>query len=377
MEQKKLPDPFIGPDGTRITSPAEWPAQKKYLMDMLDHFLYGPMPPQSEKVSGTVIKSEKIYNAAIADTVKIDCGKFQFEASIKRPDKPGKFPVVCGYTMEPVFSVKSFPAEQEALCERDYVLATINVNAIAFDKSEGGGPIYDAYPEFSGKAIMAWSWGIMRLNDYLLQCDFIDPKMLIAAGCSRLGKQTICTALHDERIALAGVAGSGCGGFGSFRILGTLKDGQTQDSTKMETIGRMSQAFPHWFSENMLPFGSAQSPHPVLNEYRLPFDMHFARACLAPRYVLASNALEDTWGNLYGDWGTYLAAQELYQFLGAEDNTAFFYRPGTHRYDESEFLALLDFADAKLRGLSPKGFANLNKAVFTADKKAFFDWERP
>jgi hypothetical protein len=145
----------------------------------------------------------------------------------------------------------------------------------------------------------------------------------------------------------------------------------------METIGRMSHSFPHWLSENMLPFGSAQNPYPVLNEYRLPFDMHFARACLAPRYVLGSNALEDTWGNLYGDWGTYLASQEVYQFLGAGDNTAFFYRPGTHRYDKSEFLALLDFADAKLRGLSPKGFAGLNKAVFTAGKKAFFDWERP
>ena len=58
--------------------------------------------------------------------------------------------------------------------------------------------------------------------------------------------------------------------------------------------------------------------HNVKNEYRLPFDMHFARALMAPRPLIATNALDDDWGNLYGDYITYLAAEEVYDFLDAK-----------------------------------------------------------
>jgi hypothetical protein len=374
-ENKLLPDPFMGSGGRRIGSPAEWPAQRDYLLDMLDYFLYGPMPPVPAKVSGEVLETGELYGgAALAEHLLIDCGDFRFKARVLRPNKGGKFPVICAYTM-PGF-MGQLPAEWETLCRRDYAMALIDMNAIAFDRPEGGGPLYDAYPGYSGKAIMAWSWGVMRLNDYLTGRDYADKEKFMAAGCSRLGKQTICAMIHDERIALAGVAGSGCGGFGSFRILGTPK-GPEQNPAIIETIGRMMDNFPHWFSENMLPFTSVQPPYAVKKEYRLPFDMHFARALCAPRCVLTSNALDDAWGNLYGDYGTFLAARELYQFLGAQDNAAYFYRPGPHGYDASEWLVMLDFADLKFRGLSRPGLSRLNQSIFNADKGAYFDWEKP
>jgi hypothetical protein len=374
-ENKLLPDPFMGSGGKRIGSPAQWPAQRDYLVDMLDYFLYGPMPPVPAKVSGEILKTEELYGgAALAEDVLIDCGDFRFKARVLRPNKGGKFPVVCAYTMSPFMA--QFPAEWETLCQRDYAVAQIDINQIALDKPEGGGPLYDAYPDYSGKAIMAWSWGIMRLNDYLERRPYVDAEKLMAAGCSRLGKQTICAMIHDERIALAGVAGSGCGGFGSFRILGSPR-GPEQNSLIMETIGRMMYNFPHWFSENILPFASMQPPYGVKKECRLPFDMHIARSLCAPRCVITSNALDDIWGNLYGDYGTYLAAQEVYQFLGAGDNTAFFYRGGPHGYDKSEWLAMLDFADLKFRGVSRPGLFLLNRGIFNTDRRAFFDWERP
>jgi hypothetical protein len=374
-ENKLLPDPFVGIDGKRIGSPAQWPAQRDYLLDMLDYFLYGPMPPVPSRVSGEILKTEEIYGgAALAEDILIDCGDFRFEARVLRPNKGGKFPVICAYTMPPF--MRQLPAEWETLCQRDYAIGQIDINKIAFDRPEGGGPLYDAYPGYSGKAIMAWSWGIMRLNDYLERRGYADTEKFMAAGCSRLGKQTICAMIHDERIALAGVAGSGCGGFGSFRILGSPR-GPEQNSLIMETIGRMMCSFPHWFSENMLPFASIQPPYGVKKEYRLPFDMHFARALCAPRCVITSNALDDVWGNLYGDYGTCLAAGEVYQFLGAGDNTAFFYRPGPHGYDKSEWLAMLDFADLKFRGVSRPGLSLLNRGIFDTDRRAFFDWERP
>jgi hypothetical protein len=374
-EHKLLPDLFMGKDGARIASPAEWPAQRDYLLDMVDYFLYGPMPPVPAEVSGEVLETAELYGgAAAAEDLLIDCGEFRFKARLLRPNKEGKFPVICTYTASNLTA--QLPAEWETLCRRDYAAALININAVAFDRPEGGGPLYDAYPGYSGKAIAAWSWALMRLNDCLVRLPWVDAEKLMVAGCSRLGKQTICAMIHDERIALAGAAGSGCGGFGSFRILGGPQ-GPKQDSTAVETLGRMTASFPHWFSENMLPFGSPQPPYKVGKEYRLPFDMHTARALCAPRCVIASNALDDLWGNLYGDYGTYLAAQELYEFLGVPDNTAYFYRPGPHGYAESEWLAMLDFADLKFRGISQPGLSRLNRSVLNADKAAYFDWERP
>jgi hypothetical protein len=374
-ENTLLPDPFAGSGGKRINAPAQWPAQRDYLVDMLDYFLYGPMPPVPAKVSGELLKTEELYGgAALAEDVLVDCGEFRFRARVLRPNKGGKFPVICVCTM-PGFA-RQLPAEWETLCRRDYAVAEIDINRIAFDRPEGGGPLYEAYPAYTGKAIMAWSWAVMRLIDYLGCCNYADREKFMAAGCSRLGKQTICAMIHDERIALAGVAGSGCGGFGSFRILGGPR-GPERNPALVETIGRMMCNFPHWFSENMLPFSSVQPPYGVKKEYRLPFDMHIARALCAPRCVVSSNALDDIWGNLYGDYGTYLAAQEVYRFLGAQDNTAYFYREGPHGYDKSEWLAMLDFADLKFRGISRPGLSLLNKGIFDVDKTAYFDWEAP
>jgi hypothetical protein len=62
--------------------------------------------------------------------------------------------------------------------------------------------------------------------------------------------------------------------------------------------------------------------------------------------------------------------------MGA-DNTAFFYRPGPHGYDKSEWLAMLDFTDLKFRGVSRPGLSLLNKGIFDTEAGAFFDWERP
>ncbi|MDR2747824.1 MAG: hypothetical protein LBB77_10320, partial [Treponema sp.] len=94
-ENKLLPDLFLGSGGKRISSPGEWPAQRDYLLDMLDYFLYGPMPPVPARVSGELVKTEELYGgAALAEEIRIDCGEFRFGARVLRPNKRGKFPVI-------------------------------------------------------------------------------------------------------------------------------------------------------------------------------------------------------------------------------------------------------------------------------------------
>jgi hypothetical protein len=375
-EDKLLPDPFMGPGGVRIKSPGEWAKHREYLLDMLDYYLYGPMLPTPEAVRGRVVSSEKIYGGAvISEEVELACDSFSFKIRVQRPAKPGRFPAVCHCTIEP-WAVH-LPAEWETLCEYEYVLVKIDVNELAPDAPAMKGPVYTAFPEYKGTSLMAWAWGIMRANDYLVQCDYIDADKLAAAGFSRLGKQTLCAAVHDERIKVAGLYGSGCGGSGAFRITGT-PDGPTQDPSVCETLGSMMAHFPYWLWRNMLSFGSNRPPYEIGYEYRLPFDMHFARVLLAPRCALTSAGTGDLWANLYGDHGTYLAAREAYRFLGVpEDNLSFYHRPGGHDLSRDEYIAFLDFADYKLRGIKRPGLEKLNRHIFNVDKKVFFKWERP
>jgi len=368
-----LPDPFIGPDGKRITSKEEWPKQREYLLSMLDYYLYGPVPPTPASVEGELLAQEKRFGGnALFETIKLNCDNFSFTINVMRPNKPGKFPAICYLGMPVIFG--SIPVEWEAVCDREYVLATYAVEQIAPDRPEGGGPLYEAYPGWEGKTIMAWSWGIMRIIDYLLKCDYIDEDKIVVTGCSRMGKTALCAAIHDTRVALAGIAGSGCGGLGCLRILGD-RHGPNQNPKKVETMGSMMRAFPHWFSEKMLPFCKVQPPHEIKNEYRLPFDMHFARALMAPRPLIATNALGDDWGNLYGDYITYLAAEEVYDFLDAKGKTAFFYREGPHYYSREEWLALLDFADYQFFGKKSPGLDLLNKPIY--EKVYRPNWRRP
>ncbi|GHU14974.1 hypothetical protein FACS1894163_00230 [Spirochaetia bacterium] len=352
----------MGPGGVRISSPGEWPKHREYLLDMLDYYLYGPMLPTPASVKGRVLSSEKRYGGAvIAEEVELACdGDFSFKISIQRPNKPGRF-----------------PAEWETLCEYEYVLVKIDVDCLAPDAPAMKGPVYTAFPEYKGTSIMAWAWGIMRANDYLVQRDYIDPEKLCAAGCSRLGKQTLCTAVHDERIKVAGVFSACCGGTAALRITGT-PEGPTLDPSVCETLGYMMAAFPYWLWRNMLPFAGNRPPYEIGYEYRLPFDMHFARAVLAPRCVFDSMGTGDNWNNPYGDYGAHLATKEVYQFLGApEDNLGYYYRPGGHGLTKDEYIAFLDFTDYKLRGIKRPGLEKLNKNIFNVDKKVFFKWERP
>ncbi|MBT5170040.1 MAG: hypothetical protein HOL92_16400, partial [Opitutales bacterium] len=40
------PDPFLKPDGSRVLSLEEWPAQREYLKALVQRYLYGSVPPR-------------------------------------------------------------------------------------------------------------------------------------------------------------------------------------------------------------------------------------------------------------------------------------------------------------------------------------------
>lgn len=71
----ELPDPFVKPDGSRVKTAEEWPAQREYLKEMLAHYMYGHMPPAPTNTKGELLYSRRIYGgAAIAETIRITFG---------------------------------------------------------------------------------------------------------------------------------------------------------------------------------------------------------------------------------------------------------------------------------------------------------------
>ncbi|MCK5281187.1 MAG: hypothetical protein KAK04_21680, partial [Cyclobacteriaceae bacterium] len=62
--QHGLQDPFLKPDGKRVSTKAEWEKQRQYIKAMLEHYQYGEMPPTPKDVVVKETLSEEIYDGA-------------------------------------------------------------------------------------------------------------------------------------------------------------------------------------------------------------------------------------------------------------------------------------------------------------------------
>lgn len=373
----ELPDPFLKPDGTRVASPEEWPAQREYLKAMLAHYLYGTMPPPPGNTRGEVIFRRTVYNGrALAETVRITCGPddaVQFDCELIRPVKEGRVPVI---TWNQFKDRHGSPDEESAVLDHGYAIVEFEKEQVAADNADAiRGPLAKAYPGYSWGAIAMWAWAQSRVVDYLATTDYADMDHIVATGHSRGGKVALCAAIYDERFALCAASGSGCGGMGCFRYMG----GRLGEGTGVcETAGSVEDAFPFWWSDNFGEFGRRNAAYtrsnaPLITDFReaaakimdpatlgktgdedyLPFDLHFLRACIAPRPVISTDGLSDTWANTFGTQLNWRAADEVYSFLGAEGKNALVMRDGPHEYQKIDWEYVIDFCDQMFFGKAP------------------------
>jgi hypothetical protein len=184
----------------------------------------------------------------------------------------------------------------------------------------------------------------MRAVDYLVTDEDIDRGRIVVVGHSRLGKTALLAAAFDERIALAIPHQAGCGGTAPSR-------GKVGESVK-----QINDGFPHWFNGAFKEFNGRPE--------RLPFDQHCLIALVAPRPVLFTNAVKDTWANPDGQFEVLKAAEPVYKLLGAGGlesrdvpglsklsggTLGYFIRPGTHSMTAEDWRVFLDYADRHLR----------------------------
>jgi hypothetical protein len=351
----QLPDPFLFPDGTRVKTRADWERRREQIKALILDYEYGHPPTAQVKVSAkqsTVIKDEKMtvykYVLSIGPDKKIATNLI-----LTLPAGKGPFPVIVKGDLcwKPVK-----PEIVQEVVARGYALAEFDRTMIAPDSKDRTQGVLAAFPEADEGDLAAWAWGFSRVIDYLVTREEIDKGKIIVTGHSRGGKAALLAGALDERAALTVPNGSGAGGAGCFRIAGP----------KVESLERIVNHFPNWFGPNFAQF--------IGHVDQRPFDQHEVRALVAPRALLNTDALGDVWANGPGTEQTYLAAKEVYQFLGVPEKIGLSWREGGHEHNLVDFTTLLDFADQVLLGKPAK--REFDKLPFPDEAKAF-TWTRP
>ena len=375
---KTLPDPFLREDGSRVAEPSQWPEQAAYIRRLAKECMYGEWPGKPQSLKASSVCSEIRYDGSLArlrEKIELRVNDtFTIELVILRPLLPHRIPTII-YNASPA---KMRCIVEDEVTAAGYAIVSFNRELITpdLDIAKATGRLDEAlagkYPELHCGKIMAWGWGNTIVADYLETCDW--PGELICTGHSRGGKAALCAGIMDDRFAVVAPIGSGCGGAGSARYLGTL-NGSRQDSDKCETIGRMAHAFPKWMVPHYADFGTKEPPFPVGEEtYRLPLDAHMLRAACAPRAVFSSEGTEDYWCNLFGTQLCWQAAQPVFDFLGVPERNGFHARSGMHEYAASDWRALVDFCDIVFHRERSMPQAALNKPAIDLNVRDYAPW---
>ncbi len=327
------PDPLLTQDGLRVSSPLQWPARRQEIAALMLPLAYGPLPDVPESV-GLVCLHQALLRRQ-SGTRLLHCrvepaGTAAFHVRLFVPPGNGPFPVIISgdgcwqYADEAV---------RATMLARGYVFAEFNRVEIAADPDSTATCLAQIHAAARPRTLAIWAWAFHRVVDALQSLAWIDPAAITVVGHSRGGKAALLAGATDTRIALTSANNSGAGGAGCWRHRGP----------GAETLADILARFDYWFDPRLRAFAGRES--------ELPFDQHFLKALVAPRALLTTEALDDRWANPQGSWQTHRAAQRVFDLLGAADKAAIVFRVGGHDHCLADWICLMDFADAVLRGM--------------------------
>ena len=386
--QKELPDPLVMLDGKRVTTKDQWVKERRpELKTLFQHYMYGYAPPAPAKVEATV---ERVDPKALGGKATLK----EITLLLAGPDGPkihlllvipnkrkGPAPVFVGMNFAGNHAVLADPKIRlstawmygnrkgvknnkatdesrgtevdvwaiEQTIDRGYAVATFYSGDVDPDRTDVREGIQKFFgPKEPGEhdwgTIMAWAWGIQRVVDYLVTDPDLDAQRIIVVGHSRLGKTALLAGAFDERIAVVIAHQAGMGGSAPSR------------GTVGESVKKINTNFPHWFNGAYKRFNDVPE--------KLPFDQHCLVALCAPRPVLFTNAVEDSWANPDGQFEVLRAADAVYRFLGVDgiavekapavgdklvdSRLGYWIRAGKHSMNRDDWQVFCDYADRHL-----------------------------
>lgn len=330
-----LPCPLTNADGTKVSSADEWEnIQRDRILQQLSEHMYGEIPPAPADMQIQIISEKTVFGGlGTRKHIKLlfkdkFAENIAFDILAYIPQKKNA-PCVAGLNFGGNHSVENDtditlqdyaipdndPKERgsqnhrwvpQYLLERGFGLVTGCYNQLFCDKTEGtSSSIYRLfYPSEvlaqakpgEHTAISAWSWGLVRIMDYIETCGDYDKTKVIVTGHSRLGKTALWAGANDKRFSVIVSNNSGCGG----AALTKREFG--------ETLEIMNGIFPHWLTPQAKIDGK--------NPQAINYDQNFLLALAAPRALAVASASEDTWADPKGEFLGLAGTNNVYALYG-------------------------------------------------------------
>ncbi len=327
-----LPDPFLGLNGERISTRAQWRCRRQEIRKLAERFIYGEKPARPETVSGTV------SNDQITVDVQNQGQSANFSVNITMP--PGATAPVPAII---VYVTGGFGSSfQDAILDEGVAVIALDTDSVGTEANKQGA-FYTANPDHRDTGtLLAWSWGVSRVLDVIEQSgtQIVNPKAIGVHGCSRLGKGAFIAGAFDERVALTIPYESGMSGVPAFRFI----------APEGGEVLRIAYEYGRWAGEPYRQFlqlnatdqndtagRAADQQASGELQFLLPVDTHEIIGMIAPRglLVLGNPGIPDLAPR--GENITVQAGAEIYSALGAEQNIS--YRSNTTNTNHCSFRA--------------------------------------
>lgn len=359
VNNAKLPDPFMGLDGKRISSKDDWKCRREEIGAMYEKIMFGQKPRNPEKVEGS-------YSGGKLKVSVTDKGKsISFSVSISgggTKDKPK--PGIIGFAS--FGGCGSLGASTNGLG-----VAMISFNPDDVAPENGGGSFFQLYNGSDAGTAIAWAWGISRVIDALEKTPEagIDVHHLGVTGCSRHGKGSLIAGAFDERIALVIPQESGSGGASLWRSIAQVnKQKGTQFVQGLASAGTEGR----WMKSSFKNYDG--------KETTLPFDQHMLTAMVAPRALLLLDNQSFDWlgevpSNYCGN-----ASLEVFKALGIEDNYTYAQKGGHNHCDlpQDHYDEVKAYVNAFLNESgTTKGKVESFSSIAKWNKSEWIDWDTP
>lgn len=292
---EKLPDPFTFLDGTRVTTRQQWECRRQEILAIAEKYLYAPVPPAPDTVTGTV------NGGAISIEVTAGGTTQSFTANISGSGDA----IVFGGAVPGGNKSLSFGAGYQGQIQSLFGFSELNPN-------------------------IANGWMIDRVMDVLEQNPGSghDPAKMVVTGCSGCGKGALLAGVFS-RVPVTVIVESGGGGVASFRQGEWFRNGAGNptwqcDDALPQNIDNLEDngACGPWVTSAASWLRS--NPERVVN---LPMDQHLLLATIAPRYVVHYTNYNgvNSWCHLFGT-GEALsayAAKPVWSALGVPERMGF------------------------------------------------------